>query len=167
MKKLILSMILIFFLSLSTVRVYGYYEDSSTQYLSETETSIKILEKMRSNNGMDLVPTGVILGVNDTEEIIFTYRIFVQDGLDFNYSIQNILINKEIMSEDINDLFIFNFEFTKLESENIQVNLFENGLEGNYYEINVTLSMNMPTYEQYNLIAEQQLEFEFLVENER
>ena len=122
---------------------------------------------MRSNKGMNLVPTGVILGVNDTEEIIFTYRIFVQEGLEFNYSIQNILINNEIMSNEINDLFVFDFKLVKLETENIQVNLFENGLEGCYYEINVTLSMNMPTYEQYNLIAEQQLEFEFLVENER
>lgn len=164
MKKIILSVILIFFLSISTSRVYGYYEDSGTNYLSATETSVKIIDKMRSNNGMDLVPTGVILGVNDTEHIVFTYKIFVQDGIEFSYSVQNILINNEVISEDINGLFVFEYEVVKLESESLQVNLLEE-LEGSYYEVEVTLSMNLPTYEQYDLIAGQQLEFEFTVEN--
>ncbi len=166
MKKLILSMILIFFVSLSTVRVYAYYEDSQTLYISDSETSIKIVEKMRSNSGMDLVPTGVILGVNDTEQIVFTYKVFVQEGLEFNYSIQNIIISDEIMSDDINELFVFEYEITELENESIQVNLFENELEGSYFEITVTLSMNIPTEDQYNLIAGKQLEFEFVVQNE-
>lgn len=164
MKKLFLSMILIFFLSMSSVRVYGYYEDSQTQYLSDTETSVKIFDKIRSNNGMDLVPTGVILGVNDTEEITFTYKVFVQEGIDFNYSIQNLYIENEIMSDDINGLFNFDFEVEKLENESILVNLFESEIDGNYYEISVTLSMNLPTVDQYDQISGKQLEFEFTVE---
>ena len=159
-------MILFFFVSLSTARVYGYYEDSQTQYLSKEETSIKILETIRSKNGMHLVPTGVILGVNDTEEISFTYKVFIQDGIEFNYSIQNILIKNEIMTDDINNLFVFEFEVVRLENESIQVSLFESELDGNYYEINLTLSMNMPTVEQYNLIAGEQLEFTFTLEND-
>ena len=110
MKKIVLGMILIFFLSISTSRVYGYYEDSQTNYLSETETSLKIVDKMRSNDGMDLVPTGVILGVNDTEQIVFTYKVFVQAGVEFSYSVQNILINNEVLSEDLNGLFVFEYE---------------------------------------------------------
>ena len=156
-------MILIFFLSISTSRVYGYYEDSQTNYLSETETSLKIIDKMRSNDGMDLVPTGVILGINDTEQIVFTYKVFVQEGVEFSYSVENILINNEILSEDLNGLFVFEYEITKLNSETLQVNLIED-IEGSYYEVSVTLSMNLPTHEQYSVIAGQQLAFEFTVE---
>ena len=166
MKKLILSLILFFFVSISTARVYGYYEGSQTLHLSNDETSIKILETIRSKNGMHLVPTGVILGVNDTEEISFTYKIFIQEGIEFNYSIQNIMINDEIMANEINNLFIFEFEIVQLENESIQVNLFDSELDGNYYEINVTLSMSMPTVEQYDQIAGEQLEFTFTLENE-
>ena len=166
MKKLILSMILFFFVSISTARVYGYYEGSQTLHLSNDETSIKILETIRSKNGMHLVPTGVILGVNDTEEISFTYKVFVQEGIEFNYSIQNIMISNEIMEEEINNLFAFEFEIVQLENKSIQVNLFDSELDGNYYEINVTLSMSMPTDDQYNLIAGEQLEFTFTLDNE-
>jgi len=163
MKKIVLGMILIFFLSISTSRVYGYYEDSQTNYLSETETSLKIIDKMRSNDGMDLVPTGVILGINDTEQIVFTYKVFVQEGVEFSYSVENILINNEILSEDLNGLFVFEYEVIKLNTETLQVNLIED-IQGSYYEVSVTLSMNLPTYEQYNVIAGQQLAFEFTVE---
>lgn len=162
MKKIVLGMILIFFLSISTSRVYGYYEDSQTNYLSETETSLKIVDKMRSNDGMDLVPTGVILGVNDTEQIVFTYKVFVQEGVEFSYSVENILINNEVLSEDLNGLFVFEYEVVKLNTETLQVNLIED-IEGSYYEVSVTLSMNLPTHEQYNVIAGQQLAFEFTV----
>jgi len=163
MKKIVLSVILIFFLSMSTSRVYGYYEDSQINYLSSSETSLKIIDKMRSNDGMDLVPTGVILGINDTEQIVFTYKVFVQEGIDFSYSVQNVLVNNNVLSEDIRDLFVFEYTVVKLETESLQVNLIEE-LEGSYYEVQVTLSMNLPTYDQYDIIKGQQLEFEFTVE---
>ena len=166
MKKLILSLVLIFFVSLSTVRVYGYIDDSNPAYLSQTTTSIKIIEKMSSNNGKDLVPTGVILGVNDTEQITFTYKVFVQEGISFDYYVQNITINNINASNDIKDLFNFSFEIKQLEKEDIQADLFDEKIEGSYFEITVTLSMNIPTEEQYYNIAGQQLSFEFFIENE-
>ena len=164
MKKIVLSVILIFFVSLSSARVYGYYEDSQTTYLSQDETRIKIVESMHSNNGMNLVPTGAILGVNDTEQITFTYKIFIQDGIDFEYYIQNITVNNEFVSKDVSDIFIFDYEVKELENENIQVDLFDSKLDGRYVEITVTLSMAFPTEEQFNLISGQQLRFEFFVE---
>jgi len=161
MKKLILVVILIFFVSLSTVRVYGYYDDSDTQYLSETETKIKIMESIQTSNGKNLVPTGVILGINDTEEIIYTYKVFIQDGIDFEYYIQNLSINNEIASNDVNDLFNFEFEVKKLEKENIQVDLFNQSLDGRFVEITVILTMNMPSESQFNIVFGQQLSFDF------
>ena len=165
MKKIILSLILIFFVSISTVRVYGYYDDLNTPYLSENSKSIRIVQKMSSNKGKELVPRGVILGVNDTEEIVFTYKVFIQNGISFEYYINNITINNDILSEELEDLFNFEIKIVKLEKENIQANLFDEKLEGNYYEITVTLSMNMPTEEQFYSISGQQLRFEFTVKN--
>ena len=165
MKKIILSMILIFFVSISTVRVYGYYDDIDTPYLSENTKSIQIVEKMSSNNGKELVPSGVIMGIHDTEEIVYTYKVFIQNGVSFEYYINNITVNNEILSEELEDLFNFEIKVEKLEKENIQAELFEEKLEGNYYEITVTLSMNMPTEEQFYSISGQQLRFEFIVQN--
>lgn len=161
MKKLILSMILIFFVSLSTVRVYGYYDDSNTQYLSESQTSIRIIERVQSSNGKNLVPTGVILGANDTEQIVYKYKMFIEDGVDFEYFIHNITINNELVSEEIQNLFVFEFEVKELEKENIQVDLFNDSLNGQFVEITVVLSMNMPTESQFNIVFGQELTFEF------
>lgn len=165
MKKIILSVILIFFVSLSTSRVYGYYEDSSTQYISTSETYIKITEKVVSSNGMNLIPTGAIAGENDIEEIVYTYTVFVQDGVLFGFSIQNIMLNSQIATDDIKDVFEFDFELNAVKRDHIQVDLFDESIEGNYFEITVTLSMNFPTQEQYLLLAGGQLEFEFYVES--
>lgn len=164
MKKIILSLILIFFVSISTVRVYGYYDDINTPYLSENVTTIKIVEKMSSNKGKELVPNGVILGINNTEEIVYTYKVFIQNGISFEYYISNITINNEMLSKDLEDLFNFEIKIEKLEKENIQASLFDEKLEGNYYEITVTLTMNMPTEEQFYSISGQQLRFEFVVQ---
>jgi len=166
MKKIFLIVILIFFVSLSTVRVYGYYEDSTVSYISENKATIKIVEKMSSNNGKDLVPTGAILGIGDTEEIVFTYKVFIQDGINFEYYIENITINGEILDQDTSSIFNFSFEIKLLEDENILTNLFGEKIEGNYYEIEVTLSMDFPTEERYYEIAGQQLKFEFFIQNE-
>ena len=99
--------------------------------------------------------------------IITHHNTFMIDGYQlasFTYLtyiiVENILINNEILSEDLNGLFVFEYEITKLNSETLQVNLIED-IEGSYYEVSVTLSMNLPTHEQYSVIAGQQLAFEF------
>lgn len=165
MKKLILSLVLIFFISLSFVRIYSYSEDLNTPQITSEKTHLLISQKLETDEGKELVPRGAILGENDTEEVVFTYIIFVQEGIEIDYYINNIEINEEIVSNDFIGLFDFEFEIDSLGSDTIQIDLFGEKQEGYYLEITLILSMNFPTYEQYFQIAGQQLSFEITFES--
>ena len=160
MKKLILSLVLIFFISLSSLKIYSYSKDMNTQYITNENTHIVISQNLETEEGKQLVPKGAILGVDDTEEMIFTYKIFVQEGMEIDYNITNIEINNEIVSSEISDLFEFEFEVDSIELDSLQLELFEGEQAGYFIEITVILSMNFPTEEQYLLVAGQELNFE-------
>jgi hypothetical protein len=100
MKKLMLSLVLIFLLPLSTFRVYSYYEDINVNTITDGNNIVIISQEMKSEDG-SLVPTGAILGVGDVEEITFNYTIFVQSGLEMDYSINDIMINGELVQKEV------------------------------------------------------------------
>ncbi len=158
MKKLMLSLVLIFLLPLSTFRVYSYYEDINVNTITDGNNIVIISQEMKSEDG-SLVPTGAILGVGDVEEITFNYTIFVQSGLEMDYSINDIMINGELVSTDLEDLFNFEFDAQTLEYTTVQTDLLEEGQDGFFVEVTVTLSMEFPTEEQFYLIAGQELSF--------
>ncbi len=160
MKKLILSLVLIFLLPTSLTRIYSYQQDTNTPYINEENTHVLISQTMETKEGKMLVPTGAILGVGDVEEVLFTYVIFIQNGVDFNYDIENIIINDQIVSSDIENLFNFDISLSKLEDATLQLDFFETGQEGYYIEVTVVLSMNFPSREQYNQISGQQISFQ-------
>lgn len=165
MKKLILSFVLVFFISMSTIKIYTYSKDLNTPEITKENTHILISQDMESGDGKNLMPTGSILGVNDTENITFTYTIFIQDGIEIEYYIDDIKIDSELVSQDIVDLFKFEFEINEVEDNSFQLNLFDQNQEGYYLEITLVLSMDFPNEEQYNLIANQQLSFEINFES--
>ena len=162
MKKLLLSLVLIFFLSLSFFRIYAISEDLETDYITNRNRFILVKQNLESEEGKNLVPKGVILGVNDTEEIVFTYIVFVEDGIKIDYYIENIKINNEIASEDIADLFEFSFEIKAIQFDSIQTEVIGQRHTGFQAEITLTLTMESPSEEQFYLIANQELSFEVL-----
>jgi hypothetical protein len=165
MKKLILSLVLIFLIPTSFTRIYSYQQDVNTPHINADNTHVLISQIMETAEGNTLVPTGAILGVGDVEEVTFTYVIFIQDGVDFNCDVDNLNINDQIVSADIENLFNFDVNFEKLEDDTLQLDLFDTGQEGYYIEVTVVLSMNFPSQEQYIQISGQQLSFEVSFES--
>ncbi len=165
MKKLILSLVLIFLIPTSFTRIYSYQQDVNTPHINADNTHVLISQIMETAEGNTLVPTGAILGVGDVEEVTFTYVIFIQDGVDFTCDVDNLNINDQIVSADIENLFNFDVNFEKLEDDTLQLDLFDTGQEGYYIEVTVVLSMNFPSQEQYIQISGQQLSFEVSFES--
>ena len=165
MKKLILCLVLIFFISLSAKRIHAYSIDSSTPYLTSENTHILVSQDMETKDGKYLVPTGAILGINDVEEIVFTYKIFVQKNVEVNYYIKNIVINSELASSEISNIFNFEFEEKSIEFDSLQTSVFDKEVKGEYIEITLIMSMNFPTAEQISSIAGKQISFEISFES--
>ena len=166
MKKLILSLVLIFLFSLSSLKIYAMAEDANKILLTSENTHVVISQSVNTSDGKYLVPKGAILGVNDVEEIRFTYLIFVQYGIEVNYSINNIKINNDIASQEIKDLFVFDFKVDIPKNHHIQLEFFDDTKAGYFMEVTVILSMDIPTEEQYLEIAGQHLSFDITFESD-
>ena len=160
MKKLLLSLVLVFFVALSSTRVYLYSQDLNIQQLTSENSHILISQKLESEDGKYLVPTGSILGVDDTEKMVFKYTVFVVKGMEMHLNIIDVKINNEIVSSEIIDLFIFEFEINSIKLDSLQLDLTHQKQVGYFMEITVNLTMKFPTEEQYSLIAGSDLSFE-------
>lgn len=165
MKKLILSLVLVFLLPTSAARIYSYYEDTNNLHITTESSHILLTQDMETEKGKHLVPKGAILGVDDVEEIVFTYTVFVQKDIEIYYHVYNIEIDNKLASSEISDIFIFEFEQHKIEFDGLQTKLLEEAQEGYYLEITLTLSMDFPTEEQYFLISGQPLSFDISFES--
>ncbi|MGS0973744.1 MAG: hypothetical protein ACVCEJ_11035 [Candidatus Izemoplasmataceae bacterium] len=164
MKKLLISLVLIFFISISTMKAYAYYEDANTTYITESKPQELLSQKLVTEEGKKLVPTGSILGVDDVEEVVFVYQVFVQNGLSIDVEQANLLFNNQAQSE-LENLFNFDFTIIELESDSLHTNLFEGSEDGYFVEITLTLSMNTPTLDQYKLVANNVMTFDVLFQS--
>jgi hypothetical protein len=164
MKKLLISLVLIFFISISSMKAYAYYEDSQTAYIDENKPQELLSQTLVTEEGKHLVPTGSILGVDDVEEVVFVYRLFVQNGLVLNVDASNLAFNGQELSE-VDDLFNFTFVQKELNKDTLHTNLFEGSEQGRFIEVTLTVSMNNPTLEQYQLVANKVMNFDVLFQS--
>ncbi len=162
MKKLFFSLVLMFFVLVGSVRVYGFYQDTKITQLTEVKTHQLLSQNLITNNDKNLVPKGSILGVNDTEEFVFEYQVFVQKDLEIEYDVENLTINNQEVSEDLVNLFNFDFEHVLIREDSIQTDLLTGNEEGYFVKVILRVSMNEPTYDQYQLIANQSMNFDIL-----
>jgi len=166
MKKLFISLVLIFLFSLSSMKIYAMRDNQSILHLTEGHKHEVISQDMKTMDGKLLVPKGAILGVDDTEEVIFKYVVFVQYGVQVEYYIDNIEINDKLASSEISELFDFEFQTNVVKNEGIQIELIDGHEAGYYVEISLIVTMNFPTHEQYLILGGQQLSFEIFFESE-
>ncbi|ERJ11641.1 hypothetical protein [Haloplasma contractile] len=166
MKKLIIVSGLIFFLMFNTTRIYAYWKDTSHTYVTEEKPVEIITESMVSDTGKYLVPKGSILGVNDIEEIVFTYEVFVEEGKTLDIKTENLTINGIELSSELSDLFTFTFKQQVIEEDTLTTNFFERSQNGYFVEVTLYLSMQMPSYEQYQTIAGGIMRFDVALEAE-
>ena len=160
MKKLIFSLVLIFFVPLYSFRVYGFYQDTKLNQLTEGNTHVLLTQRLVTDNDKFLVPKGSILGVNDVEEVVFEYQVFVQKNLEITYKVEQLSLNGKIVDEDLTSLFNFEFNQLLLKNETIQTDLLLGREEGYFVQITLTVSINDLSYEQYQQIANQVIDFD-------
>ena len=160
MKKLFISLVLIFLFSLSSMKIYAMRDNESILFLTKGNTHELISQDIETMDGKLLVPKGAILGVNDTEEVIFKYMVFVQYGVQVEYYIDNIEINNELASSKISELFDFEFKTNVVKNDGIQIELIDGHEAGYYIEITLIITMDFPTHEQYLILGGQQLNFD-------
>lgn len=162
MKKLFFSLVLIFFVLLSSVRVYGFYQDTKITQLTEVNTHELLTQKLVTDSHKYLVPKGSILGVNDVEEVVFEYQVFVQKDFELIYQVENLTFNHANLSEDVLALFNFEFEQIIMRNDTLQTDLLIGREEGYFVKVLLTVSIDEPTYEQYQMIANQAINFDVL-----
>lgn len=164
MKKLLISLVLIFFISISTMKAYAYYEDSKINYINEESPQLLLNQKMVTEEGKRLVPKGSILGVNDIEEVVFEYQVFVQEGLELSVDESNLRFNglEKVQAEG---LFNFTYNIELLEQDTLHTNLFEGSEQGYFVLVTLTVSMNNPSVEQYQMVANTALTFDVLFQS--
>ncbi len=165
MKKLIISLVLIFLFSLSSVKLYVIASDVDVPKITTENNQIVFIQKMNSSIGKELVPKGVILGVNDVEEITFTYTIFVQYGVSVEYYVDDLKINDQRVSSEIEDLFNFNYKVGISSNSHLQLEIFDETEAGYFMNITVILTMDEPSEAQFHEIAGQQLSFTIVFES--
>jgi len=166
MKKLLISLVLVFFISISTMKAYAYYEDASTDYITEEHPQVLLSQKMMTEAGKRLVPSGSILGVNDVEEVLFSYRVFVQDGLKLEVEESNILFNGQEL-DVVQDLFNFDYSISVLEEDSLHTNLFEGSEAGYFVEVVLRVSMETPSLEEYEMVANKAMTFEVIFQSNK
>lgn len=162
MKKLFFSLVLIFFVFLGSVRVYGFYQDTKITQLTEVNTHELLTQNLVTKSNKKLVPKGSILGVNDVEEFVFEYQVFVQNDLEIEYRVENLTIGNQVIDDDLVDLFNFDFCQVDLQTDSLQTDLFTNREDGYLINITLTVSIIELTYDQYQLLSGQSINFDVL-----
>lgn len=162
MKKLFFSLVLMFFVCMGSVRVYGFYQDTKITQLTDVNTHQLLAQSLVTDEHKNLVPKGSILGINDTEEFVFEYQVFVQQNLEIEYTIDHLSIMDQAIDEELVYLFNFEFESSVIEKDSIQTDLLLGSIDGYFLNITLTITMNEPTHDQFQLIANQPLSFDVI-----
>ena len=159
MKKLLLSLVLVFFVFTLTDSIYAsvkaddlYLEDISDYYIVDQ----KLTHKKWSN----LVPNGVIQGKNDVYYIEYQYEIIIKDGKQLESNIEQLWISGEISQEMLENVFTFEFDYEVIETLDYHKHLFKESVSANRVIVTLKVSMEEPkTYEIYQEFAGKQLSF--------
>ncbi len=104
-----------------------YFDFSNVQTLSETSK----IQSISAPQGKRLVPQGAILGINDVDEIYYTYFVDVEEGKNLDVTVSRAFFEKnEIIYEDTYGLLDFDINLEIISDSQVRVS--------------VTVSLNMP-----------------------
>lgn len=162
MKRLLISVVLIFFIFSTSSIVYTEVKGSTDPFLEDSSDFYLTSQKLQSKNNSTLVPTGVIQGVNDVYFIEYQYELLIKEGTDLHSSVKNLAFNNaDLDNETIEQLFNFEFSYEVVETINYHEDLFGAGVDADRIIVTLIITMNEPnSYELFEIIAGNQLSFE-------
>lgn len=151
MKTLLVSFFVFLTLVASTVFAYqewlktqNYFDFNNVQTLSETSK----IQSVSAPEGKRLVPRGAILGMNDVDEVYFTYFVEVESGKSLEVSVSRAFFSKNnSVFEDSYNLLAFEISVDMTDTETA--------------EVTVCVYLNMPdSQEVANMIVGSSASFE-------
>ena len=164
MKKILLVLVLIFILLGTSQKVISFFEEETEVVLHENN-SLYQLNVTTNSDTSRLIPRTALLGVNDTYEIVYKYKIYVEDNVDLLSEIKDLqILDSSLKAQKINDLFDFEISFEHIENQKITTS--SNGEEVNAHlvKIYVRIAMNdLKDRTLYTEIAGKTLNFTYLL----
>ncbi len=162
MKRILMYLVLMFFISLTTTYSYTQVTADNEVYLEDISEFYLINEQLVSGRTSKLVPTGVIRAVGDVYEIVYQYELIIKDGTKLQSKVDDLMFSDSTVSnQQLRDTFNFRFDQTVVESFTYTGDLFEKPVEAQRVLVTLHVTMNAPqTYELYRQIAGGNLNFE-------
>ena len=162
MKRMVISLVLIFFILSSTTVVYAQIKEPNDILLDSISDYYLIDQKLMSGEASKLVPYGVARAENDVYYVVYQYEVVVRKGMDLQVMIEDMMFSQETVSnEQLRSVFTFDIDEQVVEELHFQENLLGESIDAQRIMITIRISMNEPsTYDLYRQLAGGHLTFE-------
>lgn len=162
MKRVVISLVLIFLLFSSTSVVYAQVRDQEDNYLDSISEFYLVDEQLVSPEGSTLVPVGAIRAVNDVYYIEYEYEVIVKEGMNINIMIDDLVFTNNLVSDqELQSTFQFEIIEEVVETVEYHDHFLSEEVDANRVNVRVRVSMVEPeTYELFTKLINGSLNFE-------
>lgn len=141
------------FLLLGTYFTYQNWLENDSNLLYSENAAYSHTSKvitLSAPSGKRLVPVGAVLGVNDVNEVVYSFNVDVSEGNTLEVLANNITFKNETMTySDVSDLLLFDYEIVMISETKAMVK--------------VTVGLRMPVTEyELSVIQGSQVSFQLL-----
>lgn len=141
------------FLLLGTYFTYQNWLENDSNLLYSENVAYSHTSKvitLSAPSGKRLVPVGAVLGVNDVNEVVYSFNVDVSEGNTLEVLANNITFKNETMTySDVSDLLLFDYEIVMISETKAMVK--------------VTVGLRMPVTEyELSVIQGSQVSFQLL-----
>lgn len=141
------------FLLLGTYFTYQNWLENDSNLLFSENVAYSHTSKvitLSAPSGKRLVPVGAVLGVNDVNEVVYSFNVDVSEGNTLEVLANNITFKNETMTYlDVSDLLLFDYEIVMISETKAMVK--------------VTVGLRMPVTEyELSVIQGSQVSFQLL-----
>lgn len=162
MKRIVISLVLIFLLFSSTSVVYAQVQDKQDNVLDSISEFYLVDEQLMSPEGSTLVPLGAIRAVDDVYYIEYEYEVIVKEGMDLNVLIDDLIFTNDLVTkQELRNTFLFEIEEEVVETVGYQDHFLSEEVNANRIRVRVRVSMLEPeSYELFTNLVNGSLNFE-------
>lgn len=162
MKRIVISLVLIFLFFSSTSVVYAQVQDKQDNVLDSISEFYLVDEQLVSPEGSTLVPMGAIRAVNDVYYIEYEYEVVVKQGMDLNVLIDDLFFTNELVTDqELRNTFQFEIVEEVIETVGYHDHFLSEEVDANRVNVRVRVSMVEPeSYELFTKLVNGSLNFE-------
>lgn len=160
MKKIVILVVLIFCLLPTTEYAYSFVNNQDSIVLNSDQSLYHFYEEINNEN-QTLIPIGALLKENDTYYLRYSYQVYIEEGMNYDVSIEDIKSSVSgISDEDLDQLFNFQVNVDQGVTVQTSSGLLTNSQSAYLVQITILVSMNdIPQFEQYDELMNNQIDF--------